>query len=249
MKTKTLLPALGNICEPVALPAPYQQVLITKDAGPRGHWLVGTHPDLSRLARELRTNEYLGGLLNERGARLGFRKTDVPPHGLKRRRGYEANLEREAGDHTAERKKLLHLQLSPEIAPPANRLGDWLRNVELYWQTQTPQAHHIVEYNNLRRIGISEEKGDGELDYRQLPCVLLMPEFHQRYISSYLKETHDYTGTNEELLAKYEAIYEELYFQQAFDTGEPFPFKSLGEITEVIMEVAVEELGSTKNNK
>ena len=68
--------------------------------------------------------------------------------------------------------------------------GDREENVKQYWATQTPQSHHIVEFNHLRDIGASAKNGAGEMDHAQLPCMLLIAEFHQRYISSILKNTH-----------------------------------------------------------
>lgn len=57
----------------MSLPAPYQQIVLTKYVGQKKHWLIGPHPQLSSLATDLRSNRYLGDLLAERGVRFGLK--------------------------------------------------------------------------------------------------------------------------------------------------------------------------------
>ena len=101
---------------------------------------------------------------------------------------------------------------SKEEPPPTNRRTDQNEKRLTFWQTQTPQSHHIVEYNHLRDIGVSQpgEKGNGPMDHVKLPCVLLAAEFHQKYITEILRPTR---GKGKDDLCKalwttYASLYE-----------------------------------------
>jgi hypothetical protein len=61
----------------------------------------------------------------------------------------------------------------------------------------------------LEKLGVSNEKGARESDYQQLPAVLLAAEFHQRYISVILKQTHNWD--RQSLQAKLAGTYDSLY--------------------------------------
>ncbi|HEX3716518.1 MAG TPA: hypothetical protein VH595_01005 [Verrucomicrobiae bacterium] len=96
--------------------------------------------------------------------------------------------------------------------------------------TQTPQSHHIVEFNHLRDLGKSHDTGLGEMDHGQLPCVLLAAEFHQRYISSILKQTH---GWNlQELRAGLSKVYSSIYLPRGI------LFSPLWAVSEIILDAA-----------
>jgi hypothetical protein len=204
----------AGVCKPLPLPEPFPDVLVTRDIGQEGHWLVGPYSNLKRLARQMRSDAALCELLSKRKVRFGFRETDQPPTGLKWQRAYGEMEPRASADHTAERKKTILSPVLPNQPQPTARFSDEFANVERYWAAQTPQAHHIVEFNNLRELGLSSEEGTGDLDYKQLPCVLLMAEFHQRYVSSYLKSTHEWDGKPKEVLARLTNLYQAIYRHQ-----------------------------------
>ncbi len=92
---------------------------------------------------------------------------------------------------------------------PINRISDQRENVNTFWATQTPQSHHIVEFNHLEKLGLSHLQGWGELDHPRLPAVLLAAEFHQRYLSASFKLTHgwDEPRLRQELVPFYRALY------------------------------------------
>jgi hypothetical protein len=204
-KIKTLQRA-GEPLDP-----PYASLLVTRDPEQELHWLVGPHPALSDFATKLRTDPSLSAVLEARDIRLGFRRSDRPPLGATRQESYGAKVVRAVADHTAERTTALLPRVRPDRPEPTWRISDRLENVLDYWSTQTPQAHHIVEFNNLEKVGVSHEKGSDDLDYKGLPCVLLMAEFHQRYISSHLKPTHGWPQRRSDLLARLRPVYESIY--------------------------------------
>ncbi|HTE81726.1 MAG TPA: hypothetical protein VK634_13645, partial [Reyranella sp.] len=144
----------------------------------------------------------------------------------------EVNAETADKDFRGERKNTLVKPVNDENAAQINRLSDLEENVRLYWRSQTPQSHHVVEFNNLRDINRSR-KGRGHfgpLDHSQLPCVLLAAEFHQRYVSSALKPTH---GMGEEdLLRTMERTYWSLYA-----TGSS-PLRPLWDVSRLILREA-----------
>jgi len=90
-----------------------------------------------------------------------------------------------------------------------NRRTDREENVNAFWETQTPQSHHVVEFNNLEALGVSSKIGTTEMDYLQLPAVLLAAEFHQHYISAILKPTHrmDKLTLSKEIVSAYRQLY------------------------------------------
>lgn len=96
---------------------------------------------------------------------------------------------------------------------PTNRKTDRENNVKQFWDSQTPQSHHIVEFNNLEGLGVSRRIGNEGMDYFQLPAVLLAAEFHQRYISAVLKPTHNWKKTK--LEAEMPAVYSSLYLERS----------------------------------
>ena len=157
-------------------------------------WLIGPYRRLTDLATALRTDAKLRETLTELRVRIGLRKTDVPPDGDRQTRfGDTIQGSQHGSDFTSQRTKQLAnpaLILPPGQSPPVNRRNDREENVRTFWMSLTPQSHHIVEFNNLRDIGVSTKEGTGEMDYNQLPAVLLAAEFHQAYISSFLRRMH-----------------------------------------------------------
>ena len=154
-------------------------------------WMIGRYKDQTGLATALRSDDLLQTYMAASRVRFGVRESHRPPVDLERIKRYGASVTgiNAFNDFTAERNLALARPVRPG-EPPVNRLGDREDNVKQYWATQTPQSHHIVEFNHLRDIGASSKNGAGEMDHAQLPCVLLSAEFHQRYISSILKNTH-----------------------------------------------------------
>jgi hypothetical protein len=199
------------------------------------YWMIGRYTDQTKLATALREDEAAQTFVAEHRVRFGFRKTDVPPIDLDRQKRYgetEVNEETANKDFRGERKNRLINPVNEENAAQINRLSDREENVRLYWQSQTPQSHHVVEFNNLRDIGRSKKgRGHfGQLDHSQLPCVLLAAEFHQRYVSSALKPSHGMG--EEELLRTMERTYWSLYA-----TGSS-PLRPLWDVSRLILREA-----------
>jgi hypothetical protein len=199
------------------------------------YWMIGRYTDQTKLATALREDEAAQAFVAKHRVRFGFRKSDVPPIDLDRQERYgetEVNPDTATKDFRGERKKTLVEPVNDENAAQINRLSDREENVRLYWRSQTPQSHHVVEFNNLRDINRSR-KGRGHfgpLDHSQLPCVLLAAEFHQRYVSSALKPTHGMG--EEELLRTMERTYWSLYA-----TGSS-PLRPLWDVSRLILREA-----------
>ena len=163
-------------------------------------WLIGQYKDLRNMATHLRNSETLQKFVTDCHARLGLRKTDQPPADVKQQKSFGPTA---AGkgigiDFTEQRVHALSDPVRPGPAP-TNRRGDREENVRLFWATQTPHSHHIVEFNHLRKIGVSCEIGLDRMDHGQLPCVLLAPECHKCYITPILSRID---GLKEEELRK-----------------------------------------------
>lgn len=195
------------------------------------HWLIGPYKDLASFATRLRTHEEYREALGACGVRLGLRQTDVAPAGVRQKRygTAVAGAMAQQNFHAA-RAKTLATPVRPSVSAPANRVTDQLHNVDTYWRTQTPQSHHIVEYNNLHALGKSQRSGASAMDHPHLPAVLLAAEFHQRYISSKLKPTHRLSRA--ELEAQIDQRYKELYTQAS-----PL-FAPLWDVSKAILEHA-----------
>lgn len=226
----------SSVCDPVSLPEPYTEALVTRDPGCSQHWLIGPHPILNRLAKQLRSDQVLCELLRERGVCFGFRVTDVPPLARNRQKSYGDRVTRATTDHSKQRRETKHQPVYSAVLAPTARVTDEFACVETYWATQTPQAHHIVEFNNLEAVGVSCVGGAGDLDYDRLPCVLLIAEFHQRYVSSVLKSMHKWQGRSRQLLKQLRPCYETIYRKQA--PG----LLSLWHISKIILDTAERKL-------
>jgi hypothetical protein len=197
-------------------------------------WLIGPYEKLTDLATALRNNANLRKLLTSLGVRLGLRATDVPPTGDRQvRYGDTKAGANQNTDYNALRTHSVAkpaLDLAPGESAPSNRRSDREDNVRTFWMSQTPQSHHIVEFNNLRDIKASTKEGKGEMDYKRLPAVLLAAEFHQRYISAFLKQMH---GMKEkELRSVIPKLYQTLYLSRS-DL-----FRPLWDVSEVLLREA-----------
>jgi hypothetical protein len=195
-------------------------------------WMVGRYDEQTRLATELRTNPLLQEFMVKHSVRLGLRETDIPPAGLERRERYGSTTAGlNAGvDFQSKRLNPLSLPAKTGLSAPPNRRADREENVRMFWATQTLQSHHVVEFNHLRDLGVSKEDGQGPMDHGQLPCVLLMAEFHQRYFSSILKQTHGWDAAR--LRGELAQTYCEVYQARGV------PFRPLWDISRIILRVA-----------
>jgi hypothetical protein len=153
------------------------------------NWLVGPYKSMTPLATRLRDDPELRDLLWDNRVRLGLRKTDAPPADIDPQKRYGPTVR-----GTSYNQNFVQARVNPVATPvqvltpaPVNRRTDREANVKGFWDSLTPQSHHIVEFNNLETLGVSHENGIGEMDYDNLPAVLLAAEFHQRYISAVLK--------------------------------------------------------------
>ncbi len=195
-------------------------------------WLIAPYRDLTKIATALRDSEDLRDLLTEHRVRLGLRDTDVPPAEVERMPRYgELVVGPNAGmDFTAARVDPLAPPVIPGGPVPKNRKSDREQNVKEFWETQTPQSHHIVEFNNLCALGVSSERGLGEMDYQLLPAVLLAAEFHQRYYSAILKPAQHWPRA--QLQTSIAALYQSLYH------GRSSVFIPLWDVSRVILNQA-----------
>jgi len=196
-------------CERITQPGNHQFCLFR--AADSTAWLVGPYDPLTRFATSLRGNAALRDFCAAKRIRLGFRNTDVPPADVVRQERYGPALAgKDAGkDFSGVRVHSLVQPVTPQNALLPNRKSDLQQNVKTFWATQTPQSHHIVEFNNLETLGFSKKIGSREQDYLQLPAVLLAAEMHQRYISSILKPAQQ-LGTSA-LRLQMADVYRRLY--------------------------------------
>jgi len=198
----------------------------------RTAWLIGQYNTLAALATDLRNDAGLRELLTHYGVRLGLRRTDVPPANIEPQKSFGplvqgANYDQ---DFTKMREKRLALPIRDTSPTPPNRRDDREENVKRYWESLTPQSHHIVEFKNLETLGVSHRPGLGKMDYDQLPAMLLAAEFHKCYICPLLKPAQ--LWGKEQLQKDMKTLYSNLYLHKS-DL-----FKSLWPIAEVIMKNA-----------
>ena len=196
--------------------------------------MIGRYRQQKRLATALREKGYAQEFVADNFVRLGLRHTDVPPTDKVRQVSFGKSEPGDnptgssTGNFVKDRVNQLLDPVDAENAAKTNRVSDQEKNVETYWDTRTPEAHHIVEFNHLSKLSFSKRRGTNELDHGELPCVLLMAEFHQRYVSSILKLTHgwDVEDLRKNLRHTYFSIYAE--------RGEPL--WPLWQVSQVILE-------------
>ena len=196
-------------CEWVTPPGDYPQFYLFRVSDGTS-WLVGRYNELTRLATNLRDSETLRDYLSAKKVRLGLRSSDVPPADVERQKHYGSTIPGPMVDYTSLRVRSTAQPVNPQSPPPINRKSDREENVKTFWATQTPQSHHIVEFNNLETLGFSNKVGVREQDYLNLPAVLLAAEFHQRYITAILRPAQ-YWGKaklGEEIVAVYRRLYQ-----------------------------------------
>jgi hypothetical protein len=202
------------------------------DSPGKSFWMVGQYKDQTRLATELRSNDVVQDFLADQRVRLGLRATDLPPIDQERQKRYGSAITGAdaAKSFVSQRLNPVSVPVQPGQPAPINRRTDREENVRRFWESQTPQSHHIVEFNHLRDIGISKEIGIGPMDHAQLPCILLAAEFHQRYISSILKQTHGWSAAR--LRSGLPQIYASIYKNGGA------PFHPLWEVSRIILRAA-----------
>jgi hypothetical protein len=210
-------------------PKNYSQLYLFQTPGNETGWLIGPYKYLTTLATDLRDNAGLREFLADCRVRLGLRDSDVPPADLERQKRYGATTlgANYNQDFTPARVNPLAPPVSSSAPPPVNRKTDREENVKRFWDSQTPQSHHIVEFNNLETLGKSRKIGVTEMDYLNLPAVLLAAEFHQRYISAILKPAQHWGK------AKLQADIVDLYYRLYQGRG-PL-FDPLWQVSKVIL--------------
>ena len=224
-----------STCEPILAPGGFGvfyllPALPTPTRG-KTHWLIGSYQQLTTLATAIRNNLELQIFLSEHAVRLGLRDSDVPPAFIPRQKGYGTGIPVKNPGTKPQIIRMHHTADSGRIiVPSGQRITDLWKNVADFWNSQTPQSHHIVEFNHLRKIGVSQRSGDEPLDHAQLPCVLLAAEFHQRYISLILKGTHQLDKA--ELTAGMSGAYHDLYVRRSVLFG------PLWDVSKIILETA-----------
>jgi len=174
-------------------------------------WLVGPYKEMTRLATDLRNDKTMRDFLSVNRVRIGLRNSDIPPADIERRERYGPSIrgENHDQDFTTARLNAIARPVREQTPPSVNRKTDREENVKSFWDSQTPQSHHIVEFNNLETLGVSHKVGNEEMDYLQLPAVLLAAEFHQRYISAILKPAQRWEKgkLQSEIIAVYRSLY------------------------------------------
>lgn len=235
-------------CKRLTPPRGYSQFFLFQTSHDDTGWLVGPYKQLTPFATGLRNDDALRDFLSANRIRIGLRATDVPPAGIERQERYGSVVK--GPDHD---RDFTHARLNPIARPvrdftgsrlnpvtgaaiPAsvNRKTDREENVRDFWTSQTPQSHHIVEFNNLETLGASRKVGNAEMDYLQLPAVLLAAEFHQRYISAILRPAQRWRA--QQLKSSIASVYRDLYLRN--DSGRGRLFEPLWEISKVILNEA-----------
>ena len=178
-------------------------------------WLIAPYESLTRFATALRQRADLRDFLSANRVRIGLRDTDKPPAEVERQPCFGDTVAgKNAGvNYTVARKNPSAIPVNPPASASVNRRTDREGNVLGYWQTQTPQSHHIVEYNNLAKLGVSGKGRATEMDYERLPAVLLAAEFHQKYISMILKPPQHWP--KDVLRRGISMLYRKLYLQRS----------------------------------
>jgi len=210
-------------------PKNYSRLFLFKTSLNDTAWLIGPYNKMTTLATDLRDNASLREFLSAHRVRLGLRDSDVPPADLERQPRYGTTTQGANAnqDFTGARVNSLAPPVGASTPPPVNRKSDREENVKLFWDSQTPQSHHIVEFNNLETLGKSKKIGVTEMDYLNLPAVLLAAEFHQRYISAILKPAQQWGK------AKLQADVVDLYYRLYQGRG-PI-FDPLWQVSKVIL--------------
>lgn len=219
-------------CKPLTPPKGYAKFFLFMTSADDTGWLVGPYKDMTPLATDLRNDERLQDFLSANRVRLGLRNTDVPPAGIERQVRYGPlvpGTDRDK-DFTGGRLNPVALPVQQISRVAVNRKADREDNVMRFWTSQTPQSHHIVEFNNLQTLGVSHKVGNAEMDYLQLPAVLLAAEFHQRYISAILKPAQHWG--KQQLQSAIASVYRDLYL------GKGPLFQPLWGISKVILNEA-----------
>jgi hypothetical protein len=217
-------------CERVApLGSREANMFLLRIASDKSSWLIAPYASLTVFATALRERADLRDFLTSNRVRIGLRETDKPPADMERQKSFGATVAGPKADlsHVAERTNPQALPVNPGAAQSMNRRTDREANVHGYWQTQTPQSHHIVEYNNLAKLGVSREGKAKEMDYDRLPAVLLAAEFHQKYISMILKPPQRWP--QDDLRRGISMLYRRLYEQRSE------LFKPLWKVSEAIL--------------
>ena len=231
-------------CKPLTPLKGYPRFFLFQTSMDDTGWLVGPYKELTPFATNLRNDDRLRDFLSENRVRLGLRKTDVPPAEIERQARFGSLIR--GTDHdkdfTRDRSNPVARPVQ-EISPVSiNRRMDREENVRTFWASQTPQSHHIVEFNNLETLGVSQKEGDAEMDYLQLPAVLLAAEFHQRYISAILKPAQRLE--KEELKSEIGSVYWGLY-----GGGRGPLFEPLWSVSKVILkEAGIENPGKPQKS-
>jgi hypothetical protein len=197
-------------CESLFVEGDFSRCFVIRSGVDETGWMIGPYGQLTRFAARLRYDAHLRNLLTSKRVRIGFRKTDVPPVGIARQLRYGPVIvgENRLRDFTDKRPNPVVLPVR-KVAAPISRKSDREQNVSRFWVTQTPQSHHIVEFNSLNTLGVSTADGKTGMDYLGLPAVLLAAEFHQRYISAILKQAHSWE--KEKLHSRIGGLYRDLY--------------------------------------
>lgn len=201
-------------CKSVESPKKIPGLFLLKNAD-KSHWLIGQYRDMTNFATALRFEKDLRDFLSANRVRIGLRNTDIPPSDVERQKSYGTTVRgRNYSDNfTAKRLNETARPTCKSGASPTNRITDREENIKTFWDSQTPQSHHIVEFNNLETLGISTKNGNGGMDYLKLPAVLLAAEFHQRYISTVLKPTHFFEKAR--LKTEMHTVYSSLYLERS----------------------------------
>jgi hypothetical protein len=219
-------------CKPVTPLKNFPQFFLFQTLVDDTSWLVGPYEDLTKFATGLRREILLRDFLSANRIRIGLRDTDIPPTNIKRQKGYGAFIQgkNRDKDFTAARLNPTAQPVHMEKTAPVNRKSDREENVKGFWESRTPESHHIVEFNNLKKLGVSHKRGNEEMDYLQLPAVLLAAEFHQLYISAILKPTQKLERNR--LRSEIVSTYRQFYLRRGK------LFKPLWAVSKVILEQA-----------
>jgi hypothetical protein len=169
----TIWDKIGQSCDEISLWVP--PFFLTKPDREARRWVIGRFCDLKRIAPVLRTDAELREAFSELSARFGRRGSDLPPAGdrvtrigpLGDPRFTIAELKRR---HAKKRR------LPGGSQPFAARVTDVHSEHQRFWESRTPEVHHIVEKSILGALGVNA----GDLENNVAPCVLAVAEIHGR---------------------------------------------------------------------
>jgi hypothetical protein len=106
-------------------------------------WLVGDHPTLNKLAKQLRTSRTLNQALRKSSVRFGFRAGDLPPLDQTRQYAYGLPIKLKVINRAKERRQEPHPPVHPAQPIATCRVSDLFQNIAAY-AFRKHQRHRLI---------------------------------------------------------------------------------------------------------